>query len=261
VRIVLGLLLVTAAGLKLSGLDVTALPRAGWFATPQVQLAAAEWELVLGAWLLSGSAPFAAWLAALGTFLGFAIVSAYFGWIGVASCGCFGAIRTRPWTALAVDVVAISALLICCPRSNLARTLPSRSSAIIPLGVAAILLGLTGIGSGTDQHLLRVEPDPIRFGPVARAGFAAMEIRVHNESQDDLSLVNWTSSCDCLHLAFAEHQIPAGRSTTVRVAIDLSGKPDLHGLMTIAMTLHMIEKRTGRLRELRRVVYAEVQNR
>jgi len=45
VRIVLGCLLLAAAGLKLYGLNVTAVPRTGWFATPQVQLIAAEWEL------------------------------------------------------------------------------------------------------------------------------------------------------------------------------------------------------------------------
>ncbi len=137
----------TAAGLKLFGMNVTALPRAGWFAMPQVQVATAEWELVLGLWLLSGAALYGAWLAAIGTFLGFAIVSAYFGWIGVAGCGCFGAIKTSPWTAFAVDVVAILALLIWRPRSNLPRTLPSRSSAVIPLGAAATLLALTGNGT------------------------------------------------------------------------------------------------------------------
>jgi len=55
VRRVLGVLLPVAAGLKLYGLNVTALPRVGWFAGPQVQVAAAAWELVLGLWLLSGS--------------------------------------------------------------------------------------------------------------------------------------------------------------------------------------------------------------
>jgi hypothetical protein len=42
VRIVLGLLLLTAAGLKLYGLNVTALPRVGWFATPRCQSTAAD---------------------------------------------------------------------------------------------------------------------------------------------------------------------------------------------------------------------------
>src|SRR5436190_20938128 len=80
VRMVLGLLLLTAAGLKLYGLNVTALPRVGWFATPQVQVATAEWELVLAIWLLCATyqmAPiyrFSAWIAAVATFLSFAIV-------------------------------------------------------------------------------------------------------------------------------------------------------------------------------------------
>ena len=43
VRTVIGVLLL-AAGLKLYGLSVSAIPRAGWFAQPWVQLATAEWE-------------------------------------------------------------------------------------------------------------------------------------------------------------------------------------------------------------------------
>ncbi|HEY1487877.1 MAG TPA: hypothetical protein VGF84_17355 [Micromonosporaceae bacterium] len=67
VRYVLGLLLLTAAGLKLYGLGISAVPRVGWFAQPWVQLAAAEWELILGLWLVSGAAPIGGWLAAVGT--------------------------------------------------------------------------------------------------------------------------------------------------------------------------------------------------
>src|SRR5687768_17088784 len=107
VRRLLGALLLIAAGLKLYGLNVSALPRVGWFAGPQVQLAAAAWELVLGLWLLSGSARAGAWLASVGTFSAFAAVSAYFGWIGVASCGCFGVIRASPWSAFGVDVAVL----------------------------------------------------------------------------------------------------------------------------------------------------------
>jgi hypothetical protein len=81
---VLGGLLLAAAGLKLYGLSVSAIPRVGWFSQPWVQLAVVEWELILGLWLLSGSYPRGAWLAALGTFAAFAAVSGYLGWIGVA---------------------------------------------------------------------------------------------------------------------------------------------------------------------------------
>jgi hypothetical protein len=40
-------------------------------------LAAVQWEIVLGLWLLSGAYRTGAWLAAVGTFLAFAAVSGY----------------------------------------------------------------------------------------------------------------------------------------------------------------------------------------
>src|SRR4051794_36300532 len=83
VRIVLGVLLLTAAGLKLYGMNVTAVPRVGWLATPRVQLVAAEWELILGLWLLSGARQAGAWVATTSTFAAFAALSGYFGMVGV----------------------------------------------------------------------------------------------------------------------------------------------------------------------------------
>ena len=90
VRVGIGLLLIVAAGLKLYGLGVSAMASVGWFAQPWIQLAAAEWELVLGLWLISSAYPKASWFAAIGTFLAFAGVSASLGINGVASCGCLG---------------------------------------------------------------------------------------------------------------------------------------------------------------------------
>jgi hypothetical protein len=146
-RVFLGLTLLTTAGLKLYGLNVTALPRVGWFATPQVQVVTAEWELVLGLWLLSGAYQVGAWLAAVGTFAAFAAVSGYFGWTGVASCGCFGAIHASPWTAFGVDVAALVLLAVARPDFRAGVLRPSAGAAIIPIGAAAILVVFTGIGS------------------------------------------------------------------------------------------------------------------
>lgn len=109
VRVALGALLLATAGLKLYGLGVSSVPQVGWFSQLWVQLLAAEWELVLGGWLLSGARPRLSWLAALVTFVCFAGVSGYLGWVGVASCGCFGAVRTSPWWAFGVDICALPA--------------------------------------------------------------------------------------------------------------------------------------------------------
>src|SRR5262249_2437006 len=75
----LGILFLFTAVLKLAGRHVSPMPQIGWFGAPMVQLAAAEWEIVLAVWLLSGRYQIGAWLAALGTFLAFASVSGYLG--------------------------------------------------------------------------------------------------------------------------------------------------------------------------------------
>src|SRR5581483_11614716 len=77
VRVLLGILLLAAGALKLYGVRVSAVPRLGWFAQPQVWVATGVWEFVLGFWLLSGAQRALSWLAATGTFVAFAGVSAY----------------------------------------------------------------------------------------------------------------------------------------------------------------------------------------
>ncbi|MBX9582185.1 MAG: hypothetical protein K2X87_17915 [Gemmataceae bacterium] len=139
-RVLLGGLLIVAAGLKLYGLSVSAVPAVGWFAVPWVQLVAAEWELVLGLWLLAGACPLAAWAAAVGTFLTFAGVSSYLGWSGVASCGCFGAIPVSPWWAFGIDGAALTLLIASRPPTG-----EDRSGGIGLGWVAITLAGFVGL--------------------------------------------------------------------------------------------------------------------
>jgi hypothetical protein len=51
-------------------------------------LLTAVWELLLRAWLLSGAASKLSWFVALLTFLVFAGVSGYLGWVGVRTGAC-----------------------------------------------------------------------------------------------------------------------------------------------------------------------------
>ena len=90
VRVGLGALLLAAACLKLYGLGTSAVPSVGWFAQSWVQLLAAEWELFLGAWLLSGVHLRMSWLAALVTFVAFAAI-----WAGSAFPPAGASARSR----------------------------------------------------------------------------------------------------------------------------------------------------------------------
>src|SRR6266851_8878958 len=143
VRLALGILLLLAAGLKLAGKNVSAVPQVGWYATPMVQMAAVEWELVLGVWLLSGRYRIGSWLTALGTFAMFGAVSGYLGWIGVATCGCFGAIKASPWYAFGVDVAVLAVLLVV--RSGV-QSLPERPGSVLRRSLQPAGLGLAGVG-------------------------------------------------------------------------------------------------------------------
>jgi hypothetical protein len=215
VRIVLGVLLLAAAGLKLYGLSVSAVPRVGWFAQPWVQLAAVEWELVLGLWLVSGAYPVGSWLAALGTFLGFAGVSGYLGWVGVASCGCFGTIHASPWHVFAVDLAALLALVLCPPERQGANpgsppAISQGSAAGWVLGSAVVaLLGLTGLGTwvygSPAQALARLRGDVVTvesgyvdFGVGEPRQVLETRVRVRNWSDRPVRLVGGTSDCSCI---------------------------------------------------------------
>lgn len=111
IRVVLGILLLAAAALKIYGWSVSTVPPVGWFSTPSIQAMAVGWELLLSVWLLSGVALAGSWLAAIVTFVLLASISGYLGWIGQATCNCFGTIHASPWHAFAVDLAALLMLL------------------------------------------------------------------------------------------------------------------------------------------------------
>src|SRR5438093_8195142 len=105
---ILGCLLLVAAGLKLHGLAVEPVGAAGFFSSPWVQMLIVEWEIALGISLVWGINPWLAWLAATATFLAFASVSFWQGWIGQATCQCVGAIHVNPWLAFGTDLTALA---------------------------------------------------------------------------------------------------------------------------------------------------------
>jgi hypothetical protein len=209
VRIAIGSLLLVAAGLKLYGLSVSAIPRVGWFSQPWVQLAAVEWELVLGIWLLSGAYLRGAWFAAILTFASFAAVSGYLGWIGVASCGCFGVIKASPWWAFGVDVAAISLLLFAWPRSQThsatsdARVIPRVLMGSVAASGLLILCSAVVYGS-VEAGLARlrgeplvVEPSYVEFDDAAPGATVKRQIRIRNLTSHPIHLIGGTSDCSC----------------------------------------------------------------
>jgi hypothetical protein len=235
VRWALGGLLLATAGLKLYGLGVSAVPRVGWFAQPGVQLTAAEWEVVLGLWLVTGAYPAGGWAAAVGTFLAFAGVSGYLGATGVTACGCLGAVPASPRWAFGADAAALVLLAVGRPRRGAVPTGELRPAARAGLiwvgGVAAFLVGLTAAGAGVygspDAALARLRGESLVVGPYLDLGagkpgeYLEAAATVRNVTDHPIRLYGGTSDCSCTTLRDLPVTIEPGGSVAVGIQLHI----------------------------------------
>lgn len=233
-RLILGAVLFLAACLKIYGLNVSAVPQIGWLSRPLLQIAVAEWEIVLGLWLISGSSTLRSWLIATITFVIFAIISGYYGWIGVASCGCFGAIRASPWYAFAIDIFALFLLAINRPRTLDSMRQEWRGSVGAGLkwvaGVIVILAGMTlgavwyaGSVEATLAHFrgesLSVNHPYIDFGAGQPGQYLEENVIIHNWTDQSVRLIGGTSDCSCTSLIDLPITVKPLETEAVRVRL------------------------------------------
>lgn len=137
-RVVLGVLLLVAAGLKgyqlstepalVSGPGEGWLNGSGWGLVGAVLAAGesrwvvvgvVEFEVLLGLCLLGNVWPKATWAVTLACFGVFACVSLLKALLGRATCGCFGKVRVTSCRSLGLDAAAVAGLMRWRPRTNL----------------------------------------------------------------------------------------------------------------------------------------------
>lgn len=238
VRTVLGALLLVAAGLKLfalsgAGTSTAAVPELGWFAQPWVQLLVAEWELLLGAWLLSGLHARASWLAALVTFGAFAAVSGYFGWVGVASCGCLGAVQTNPWWMFGVDVAAVVLLAVSRPKVDLQTRATTRLETVIATALggmfvttfvlavlASLLYPSVAVALATVRgEQVAVSPNQLNFGECRVGETHRAQFVVTNVSNQPRTILGHKLDCNCAVIDDFPFVLEPGESRGVFVSL------------------------------------------
>jgi len=146
IRIALGLLLLSAAGLKGYQLATSPTPDTHLLNTRWFLILTVEYELMLGLWLLSGWRKRDAWLITLISFAVFACVTLYKAISGEASCGCFGQVEVNPWVTLVLDLSIVAALLIWRPTAKQTPRQANQQSKrlIATLALAALLGGPAG---------------------------------------------------------------------------------------------------------------------
>jgi hypothetical protein len=111
VRILLGIALLLAAGLKVHQFATTPAVTPGLVGNRWLALAITEIELVLGLLLLFNMVRRPFWFACILFFSAAAAVSLSKALAGTSSCGCFGQLQINPWMSFAFDLVAITLLV------------------------------------------------------------------------------------------------------------------------------------------------------
>jgi hypothetical protein len=166
-RLVMALLLLTAAGLKCHELATQPIIGKTWLDSRWLLMAAVEFELAFGLWLLFGNCswsplppgegkgegrlPRLTWAAALATFSLFTLVSLYKALSGYVTCGCFGRVAVNPWFTTALDFTIVLCLL------RWRSMLPSPSGRGAE-GEGAISMSPLPLGEGQGEGASRIPP-------------------------------------------------------------------------------------------------------
>ncbi len=212
-RVLLGIFLLTAAGLKIHGLFFDPSAQESILSSPRIQVATIEVEILLGWWLLSGRAIRAAWTVTLVFFGILASASLYLALAGQTSCGCFGRVAVNPWITFAIDVSAVAALLLCRPRQShvpqgdFARWVPG----LVKTGVGAAAFFLLIAGGfllafdNPADALARLRGESLTVDPsVSEVGEAVVgtrrpfTVRLVNHTDRPIRVVGGTATCGCI---------------------------------------------------------------
>jgi hypothetical protein len=210
---ILGLFLITTAVLKIQGPADGALGQNVILFSPRIQFVAAELEMLIGLWLLSGWAKRAAWLACIAFFLALAATSLYLGLMGQSSCGCFGRIEVSPWKALGLDLACLIAMAIWRPAlraaAGAAHPRWRREALAISGGSGALLaVGLGVVQFVTERpgdllarlrgEAIAVEPAVVDLGTDLLGKVHRFTVQIHNHSDRSIRIIGGTSNCSCM---------------------------------------------------------------
>ena len=118
-RFVVAVIVLTAAFMKAYQLATEPSFGEGLFHARWFNILVVEFELFFGIWLMVGLLPKLTWLATIGCFSIFALISLFKALSGEVSCGCFGAVTVNPWITTVFDVGVIGSLLAFRPASSI----------------------------------------------------------------------------------------------------------------------------------------------
>ena len=194
-------------------------------------------ELMLGLWLLGGWLRTSAWATATMAFAGFAVASAWLGWQGHTSCGCFGAIPVSPWISFGLDATVLFLLVVAVPkaadwRGQLQFWLRAAwvVGALASLGLAG-WVGLSVLGHDPEAVLAQLRGETITAAPSQTdvgngppGNGQELLLTLHNRGASSVRIYGGTTDCSCLSTVDLPVSIPPGQSVQIRVLFRRPGK-------------------------------------
>ena len=196
VRVLVAVLLLTAAALKAHQLATEPLLGRSILDSRLVLTGTVEFELFFGLWLLANPWPRVGWVAALACFCIFGCVSLCKALSGYNTCGCFGRIVVNPFITATLDWVVVCALLRWrsvgqgSPFTALSKKLISRLTLVlaswicfgVPMAVAAVGYGPARLGN--DGLIVDDGSNLVVIDPIAWAGLPIPLLPYIDDSPD-----------------------------------------------------------------------------
>lgn len=224
-RVALGCILLTAAGLKAHQVatDPLVFLGGGWLESRPVVALAIGFEVFLGLWLVSGIYATAGWKAALACFTVFAGVSLYKAISGSATCGCFGRMEVNPWWTFSFDVTVVMALGFCRLQKAVSLTTAeafgsARKASIlmrVVLASAGLAAALATFIFGSRQH---DGPEWVHDFGIVEAGKAHRHLfQLMNTSGRRLEFDSFRATCSCTGLTISKRELKPGERFDVSV--------------------------------------------
>ena len=184
--------------------------------------------------------PCRAWLAATVTFAGFAVASFDAGWAGLTSCSCFGPLKVSPWVAFAVDVLALTGLVVRRPDLRLAWSavrapftrphllkIVAMCAAVVSALVLLAAVAWVGYGS-TEEAIARLHGDSVTVRPfVVHAGdgqpgqIIPASVEVKNWTDKPVHIVGGSLDCTCSVVDELPVEVPPRESRWVTIKLKL----------------------------------------
>lgn len=196
-----------------------------------VQSFGTQIQVLIGAWLLTGFARQAAWVAAQVLFAAMAAISFSLGVVGESSCGCFGTAEISPWLTFGLSVVVNAVLLL-----SRAVSAQHSSRSFILAGITPVCLGV-GIGlfvssNRMDAWLATLFRTPVYIqsyttdlGSVGPGMKAEAPVTVVNRSARPVRLIGGSASCSCTTTQGLPVDIPAGGKVEIQITVNVNGSP------------------------------------